>query len=568
MTTSSRKCIYQGKLYHSFNITSIDPSTGKVKFDLTWKERVLDNTYGRPRDITKLADDVHRALVNGKLGPKKLIVYGPPAPPTRLTDIDTKQDSVTIGWEHPKYFEIDYYHIQIWQASSNTWQNTSKVHGTKTRATIDGLESDTFYNVSMYSENKYGVSQKKSNVIEVKTMKENNKGSDSVIIIAIVILIIVAALVVLLGSFYYFRRRRDGTNLSLSNPYERSIPGVSPQEIYIENEKLFCPSGQFGIGEKQEYFSWKEVSRDALLIGDILGQGEFGLVMKAVLTSEKSSDMTVAVKSVKDIATDSDRKELFKELRLMANVGDHPNIVNLVGACSRGGPLLLIVEYCEHGSLLDFLKSHRQDVAENGTFLTSLDQLTRLRFAYDVSKGMAYLETKKIVHRDLAARNVLLGKHKVAKVSDFGLSRDIYETGLYQKTTSGRLPARWMAIESLQDAKYTSKSDTWSFGVLMWEIETGGMVPYAGVESQELLLYLQRGSRLSKPSETSPKVFEIMKSCWQTNADSRPAFKDLVFALEKKVEDGSNYVPVVIDDAMKDCEKQDNSYVNWQPGLV
>ncbi|CAB4004818.1 Fibroblast growth factor receptor 1 [Paramuricea clavata] len=321
------------------------------------------------------------------------------------------------------------------------WRNVSKVSSRTKSVTLGNLDSETTYNLTMFSENRYGVGQRKSNVLQVETMKVTTDSVD-VVIIVIIVLLITVVLAFVLGVVCYFRQKtsfarvNEPTLQMQSNTFKESIPGVSPEKIHVQDKLIFCPNGHFGSEEQNDYFSWKEISRDVLFMQNILGQGEFGLVVKAMLTSEETADIPVAVKSVKDIATENDRKELFKELRLMANVNDHPNIVNLVGACSRGGPLLVVVEYCEHGCLLSYLKKHRLDIPGKGTFVTSLDQLTRVRFAYDVSKGMRYLEERKIIHRDLAARNVLLGKHKIAKVSDFGLSRDIYETGLYQKTTT------------------------------------------------------------------------------------------------------------------------------------
>ncbi|CAB4032294.1 phosphatidylinositol phosphatase PTPRQ, partial [Paramuricea clavata] len=146
--------------------------SGSVHFDLTWKEKNLDKIYGRePRDIAKLAADVYRALEDGRLFPKQFIVHAPPAPPTDLVAIDTEPDSITIAWERPEHFEIEFYHVQIWHTSSNMSRNVSMVSGKRKSVTLGNLESETTYNLTMFSENRYGVGQRKSNVLQVETMK-------------------------------------------------------------------------------------------------------------------------------------------------------------------------------------------------------------------------------------------------------------------------------------------------------------------------------------------------------------------------------------------------------------
>ncbi|XP_022109094.1 fibroblast growth factor receptor 3-like, partial [Acanthaster planci] len=92
---------------------------------------------------------------------------------------------------------------------------------------------------------------------------------------------------------------------------------------------------------------------------------------------------------------------------------------------------------------------------------------------------MSFISSQKCVHRDLAARNVLVSDDLVCKVSDFGLARDVMNIRIYQRESKGALPMRWMALESLLSDVYTTESDVWSFGVLLWEIITLGARPYA-----------------------------------------------------------------------------------------
>lgn len=146
---------------------------------------------------------------------------------------------------------------------------------------------------------------------------------------------------------------------------------------------------------------------------------------------------------------------------------------------------------------------------------------------------MEYLASRKIVHRDLAARNVLVSDDHILKISDFGLTRYMKEKDYYQRMTNGRLPVKWMAVESLTHNRYTIKSDVWSYGVLLWEIFTYGENPYPSVPVENLLQTLRRGHRLEKPSDTSDEIYKLMQRCWLLNPSDRPEFSDLVLTFDQ-----------------------------------
>ncbi|XP_015779761.1 PREDICTED: fibroblast growth factor receptor 1-like [Acropora digitifera] len=197
---------------------------------------------------------------------------------------------------------------------------------------------------------------------------------------------------------------------------------------------------------------------------DELGSGAFGVVYKGEI-SEKNGNITpCAVKALKASATDEEMRDLYNELEIMSSIGSHPNLVNLLGACTKDGNLLVVLEIAENGSLIEFLKKVR---SKNGNYegegvsvsQGSLSTDMKLSIAVDVAKGMAYLASHRCIHRDLAARNVLLGKNYVAKVADYGMARDIYEQLMYKKETQGKLPVKWMAIESLETYVFTVESD-------------------------------------------------------------------------------------------------------------
>ncbi|XP_019647161.1 PREDICTED: uncharacterized protein LOC109487598 [Branchiostoma belcheri] len=197
-----------------------------------------------------------------------------------------------------------------------------------------------------------------------------------------------------------------------------------------------------------------EIPRSSLKLGRRLGRGQFGEVRQGEVRN-RAVTTTVAVKTLRDSASDSDKKDLLGELEILVTVGRHDNIISLVGACTRDGPLMIVVEYAPNGCLKDWLKTKAESACQDQQ--DSMEQL--IQFGVDVASGMGHLAAMQCVHRDLAARNILLGENFVAKVSDFGLSRDIYEDSEYVKSTKSKLPLRWMAYESLFYHVYTSQSD-------------------------------------------------------------------------------------------------------------
>ncbi|XP_071035506.1 vascular endothelial growth factor receptor 3 [Parasteatoda tepidariorum] len=168
------------------------------------------------------------------------------------------------------------------------------------------------------------------------------------------------------------------------------------------------------------------------------------------------------------------------------------------------------------------LPSSTEDNWNEEAGITTCDLLC---FAFQCARGMEYLASRKLIHRDLAARNVLLAKDNVVKICDFGLAKDCYKYSNYIKKTSGLLPIKWMAVESIRDRVFTSKSDTWSFGILLWEIFTLGGNPYPGVEvNEEFFKKLNNGYRMEKPDLAPDKIYQLMKNCWLDDPNQRPEF--------------------------------------------
>ncbi|XP_061195743.1 uncharacterized protein LOC133203964 [Saccostrea echinata] len=286
-----------------------------------------------------------------------------------------------------------------------------------------------------------------------------------------------------------------------------------------------------------------------------IGQGAFGKVVTGYYENQR-----VAIKLVRDSAPLSYKEDLLAEINLMKRIGSHPNIVSMSGACTLSEPIALVMEYVPYGNLQNFLKKCRLEgdfqkrigrpsevvyslMDESGGIdsgvITPADMLS---FARQTAMAMEYLAAKKYVHRDLAARNVLLGYDKIVKVCDFGLSRDIYNDNQYHKITSGKLPLKWMAIESLRDRIFTTQSDVWSFGILMWEIITMGGSPYPNIALADLYYVLANGYRMEKPSNCSSELYTIMRQCWIESPSERPNFTDLRVQIEQLLSRDRNYL--------------------------
>ncbi|XP_077468740.1 fibroblast growth factor receptor 2 isoform X6 [Stigmatopora argus] len=328
-----------------------------------------------------------------------------------------------------------------------------------------------------------------------------------------------------------------------------------------------------------------EFSRDRLTLGKPLGEGCFGqVVMAEALGVDKDKPkeaVTVAVKMLKDDATEKDLSDLVSEMEMMKMIGKHKNIINLLGACTQDGPLYVIVEYASKGNLREYLRARRPPGMEYSYDIARVSD-EQLAFkdlvscTYQVARGMEYLASQKCIHRDLAARNVLVTESNVMKIADFGLARDVHNIDYYKKTTNGRLPVKWMAPEALFDRVYTHQSDVWSFGVLMWEIFTLGGSPYPGIPVEELFKLLKEGHRMDKPGNCTNELYMMMKDCWHAISSHRPTFKQLVEDLDRILTLSTNeeyldlcspteqYSPI-FPDTRSSCSSGDDSVFSHEP---
>ncbi|XP_065218833.1 fibroblast growth factor receptor 3-like [Planococcus citri] len=288
-------------------------------------------------------------------------------------------------------------------------------------------------------------------------------------------------------------------NIDEDFPDVLNMPVVSIERLksgIVKNGMVSVGEYQMSLDEQWEY------PRQNLRLGETLGEGEFGKVVQAEARDiwKHGNGVTVAVKMLKDDHLDSDMIDLVSEMELMKLLGSHQNILRLLGCCSQGGPLLVITEYAQNGNLKNFLRKHLHHSSK-------IEESTLLTYARQIAQGMVYLSSIKCIHRDLAARNILVTAQYTMKIADFGLARDVRQTEYYKKTSNGRLPIKWMAPEALFHNKYTTQSDVWSFGILLWEIITLGDNPYPSIEDLAgLRNALKQNYRMEKPPNASTSV--------------------------------------------------------------
>ncbi|XP_063921755.1 receptor-type tyrosine-protein kinase FLT3-like isoform X3 [Zophobas morio] len=374
------------------------------------------------------------------------------------------------------------------------------------------------------------------------------------------------------------RRRR--------NQHLQELVTIQNRQILMDTNIHYTPV-EFLEGVFDEY----EFPRNKIIIKEVIGSGAFGQVYsaKAIGIGGVEGHRIVAVKTLgegenitKEAATD-----FIAEIEIFKKIGHHPNIVAFLGCCTADPPYMMIMEFVPCGDLKNYLVdlrtqwSKKRNIATKTQFFfpdssdgayiepptpttplsvtssrlpstsetvsTTLEDLltpspgpytldkaldhTELQnFAFQIARGMSHLEKIGVTHRDLAARNILVNEYKTLKISDFGLSR----SGTYVNHRTKKLPLRWMAIEAIVEQKYDSKTDVWSFGVVLWEIGTLGAFPYESVPDSFIQQFLQLGRRLERPEICTDELYALMRLCWATDPGHRPTFQELVEALDVK----------------------------------
>ena len=276
----------------------------------------------------------------------------------------------------------------------------------------------------------------------------------------------------------------------------------------------------------------------------VIGEGAFGKVYRGELTGYHSSSSVtrVAIKTLKEDAAPKVQNDFRREVELMSDL-KHPNIVCLLGVSMRQQPLCMLFEYMALGDLHEYLIMHspHSDVSGSDDDHSShiLSQSDMLHIAVQVAAGMEYLASHHYVHRDLAARNILMGENTSVKISDFGLSRDVYSSDYYRIQSKSLLPVRWMSPESILYGKFTIESDVWSYGVVLWEIFGFGLQPYYGYSNQEVVEMIRGRQILPAPEDCPARAYTLMVECWNETPYRRPNFTDIHTRLRQWQSEGA-----------------------------
>ncbi|XP_067941219.1 tyrosine-protein kinase ABL1-like isoform X3 [Watersipora subatra] len=276
----------------------------------------------------------------------------------------------------------------------------------------------------------------------------------------------------------------------------------------------------YGVSPKED--KW-EIERTDIQMKHRLGGGQYGDVYEAFWMKY---NRTVAVKTLRE--EHMNIADFLAEAGVMKRM-KHPNLVQLLGVCTRQAPLYIITEYMSHGNLLDHLRKTKHE---------DMGPSVLMYIASQIAAGMQYLESHSFVHRDLAARNCLVGDNNTVKVADFGLAR-MMQDGTYTAHVGAKFPIKWTAPEGLAYNKFSIKSDVWAFGVLLWELATYGMSPYPGIDMTEVYHLLDKGYRMERPEGCPIDVYHLMRRCWMWEPKDRPTFRDARHMLDNMFSDSS-----------------------------
>ncbi|XP_072218860.1 ephrin type-A receptor 7 isoform X2 [Leuresthes tenuis] len=457
------------------------------------------------------------------------------AAPSQVSEVikeKVQQRSIQLSWQEPQQPNgvITEYEIKYYEKDQKD-RIYSTVRSKSTSATVNNLKPSTAYvfQIRAFTEAGYGTYGPR---LEITTKEEATAAivsseQNPVIIIAVVAVAGTIILVFMVFGFIIGRR------YALAGPIDSPLLhcGYSKadqegdEELYFQCTKTYIDPETYEDPNRAVHQFAKELDASCIKIERVIGAGEFGEVCSGRLKLPGKRDVSVAIKTLKVGYTEKQKRDFLCEASIMGQF-DHPNVVHLEGVVTRGKPVMIVIEYMENGSLDAFLRKH------DGQF-TAIQLVGMLR---GIAAGMRYLADMGYVHRDLAARNILVNSNLVCKVSDFGLSRVIDDDpeAVYT-TTGGKIPVRWTAPEAIQYRKFTSASDVWSYGIVMWEVMSYGERPYWDMSNQDVIKAIEEGYRLPAPMDCPPGLHQLMLDCWQKDRAERPKFDQIVGVLDKMI---------------------------------
>uniref|UniRef100_A0A4W3IS15 Ephrin type-B receptor 3 n=1 Tax=Callorhinchus milii TaxID=7868 RepID=A0A4W3IS15_CALMI len=425
-----------------------------------------------------------------------------PSPVLIVHFLSATDSSLSLSWlppEKPNGIILDY-ELKYWEQEQDE-KTASTITSQKNSIRIDGLRAAASYAVQVRARTVAGYG-KYSRPVEFQTQNESIQEQLPLIIgSSTAALIFIVAVVVVIVVF---------------------TPGM---KVYIDPFTYEDPN------EAVREFA-KEIDVSCVKIEEVIGAGEFGEVCRGRLKLPGRREIFVAIKTLKAGYTERQRRDFLSEASIMGQF-DHPNIIHLEGVVTKSRPVMIVTEFMENGALDSFLRMN------DGQF-TVIQLVGMLR---GIAAGMKYLAEMNYVHRDLAARNILVNSNLVCKVSDFGLSRFLEDDATdptYTSSLGGKIPIRWTAPEAIAYRKFTSASDVWSYGIVMWEVMSYGERPYWDMSNQDVINAVEQDYRLPPPMDCPTALHQLMLDCWVKDRNNRPKFAQIVNTLDKLIRNAAS----------------------------
>ncbi|XP_075607522.1 ephrin type-A receptor 5 isoform X16 [Balearica regulorum gibbericeps] len=478
-----------------------------------------------------------------------------PSPVSSVKKGKITKNSISLSWQEPDRPNgiILEYEIKYFEKDQET--SYTIIKSKETTITADGLKPGSAYVFQIRARTAAGYGGF-SRRFEFETSPVLAASSDQsqipIIVVSVTVGVILLAVVIgflLSGSCCDHGCGWASSLRAVAYPSLTWRCGYSKAKQDPEEEKMHFHNGHIKLPGVRTYIDphtyedpnqavhefAKEIEASCITIERVIGAGEFGEVCSGRLKLQGKREFPVAIKTLKVGYTEKQRRDFLGEASIMGQF-DHPNIIHLEGVVTKSKPVMIVTEYMENGSLDTFLKKN------DGQF-TVIQLVGMLR---GIASGMKYLSDMGYVHRDLAARNILINSNLVCKVSDFGLSRVLEDDPEAAYTTrGGKIPIRWTAPEAIAFRKFTSASDVWSYGIVMWEVMSYGERPYWEMTNQDVIKAVEEGYRLPSPMDCPAALYQLMLDCWQKDRNSRPKFDEIVSMLDKLIRNPSSLKTLV-----------------------
>ncbi|XP_037992598.1 ephrin type-A receptor 5 isoform X7 [Motacilla alba alba] len=479
-----------------------------------------------------------------------------PSPVSTVKKGKITKNSISLSWQEPDRPNgiILEYEIKYFEKDQET--SYTIIKSKETTITADGLKPGSVYVFQIRARTAAGYGgfsrRFEFETSPVSVAASSDQSQIPIIVVSVTVGVILLAVVIgflLSGSCCDHGCGWASSLRAVAYPSLTWRCGYSKAKQDPEEEKMHFHNGHIKLPGVRTYVDphtyedpnqavhefAKEIEASCITIERVIGAGEFGEVCSGRLKLQGKREFPVAIKTLKVGYTEKQRRDFLGEASIMGQF-DHPNIIHLEGVVTKSKPVMIVTEYMENGSLDTFLKKN------DGQF-TVIQLVGMLR---GIASGMKYLSDMGYVHRDLAARNILINSNLVCKVSDFGLSRVLEDDPEAAYTTrGGKIPIRWTAPEAIAFRKFTSASDVWSYGIVMWEVMSYGERPYWEMTNQDVIKAVEEGYRLPSPMDCPAALYQLMLDCWQKDRNSRPKFDEIVSMLDKLIRNPSSLKTLV-----------------------